>query len=928
MDLLHLLIAERIVLLYSPSGAGKTSLIQAALVPRLEEKRFEVLPTMRVGLALSPDIHLPPDANRYVLSLLLSLQRGGKTERPIDSKQVQELAGMTLADWLDRRMEGISDERNMVLIFDQFEEILTSEPTNLEAKREFFLQVGDALDDRRRWAIFAMREDYVAGLDPYLRQVPTRLSTTRRLELLDKDSAREAMQGPAKEKDVTFADEAATRLVDDLCQIRVAQRDGTIDQKPGLYVEPVQLQVVCRRLWDEKFPPAEEMLPEGALIEERDIEAVGGVDSALADYYAERVTAIAADTGVRERIIRDWCSDVLIIGQGIRGQVLAGPSQGLDDTAVQGLVAAHLVRGEERRGSTWYELAHDRLIKPVRDNNDAWRKANLRKFQFEADRWHKAQRPNGLLLRSEELAQAERWADQAELLDFEKDFLKESQKAREAAEREKRQARRVLVLSIIAIAIGIVTIFALFRASQLAQDLRREQAVASTAQADALQQEYAADAANMQARKEAENAATAQSDALQQEATADAASMFAAQARATAEAAITTAIDQQQTAAAANNNAIATSTAAAQQQQTAEANLNEVNVDREKLAVQLESAVAKAAADEAAREQLQSQLDQVRAEQTAVAERGATQTAVASQTAIAATRTAVVEQTAIAATQTAVAIIFPPSGRIVFVSTRLGNKGTLFLINADGSGDVIPLIRDSEAFDPSYSPGIDSIVWSTAALDIPEKAWLYTMNPDIGVVKNIGGQARDDWWQPAFSPDGQQVAFVSARDGNPEIYLMNADGSGLKRLTDHPDGDIMPAWSPDGKYIAFVSEREGQADIWLMDADGGNLVRLTFNDAQDVYPAWSPDGRQIAFGSDRDGNVEIYTMDGDGRNQRNLTNSPFDENYPAWSPDGNWLAFSRFTTNNEVFLMTIAGDHVTNLTNHPAMDLAPIWIPH
>ena len=108
MDLLHLLIAERIVLLYSPSGAGKTSLIQAALAPRLENKKFEVLPIMRVSLEPSPDIQLPPGTNRYVLSLLLSLQREGKTEQPVDSIQVQDLAGMTLVDWLDRRMERIS----------------------------------------------------------------------------------------------------------------------------------------------------------------------------------------------------------------------------------------------------------------------------------------------------------------------------------------------------------------------------------------------------------------------------------------------------------------------------------------------------------------------------------------------------------------------------------------------------------------------------------------------------------------------------------------------------------------------------------------------------------------------------------------------------------------------------------------------------
>ena len=162
------------------------------------------------------------------------------------------------------------------------------------------------------------------------------------------------------------------------------------------------------------------------------------------------------------------------------------------------------------------------------------------------------------------------------------------------------------------------------------------------------------------------------------------------------------------------------------------------------------------------------------------------------------------------------------------------------------------------------------------------------LNPSAPI--NLTNHNYDDEY-PVWSPNGRRIVFHSDRDGNWEIYVMDADGQNPTNLTNNNSDDRRPVWSRDGRRIAFHSDRDGNWEIYVMDADGQNPTNLTNNNSDDLFPIWSPNGRRIAFHSDRDGNREIYVMDADGQNPTNLTNNNSDDLFPAWSRDGRRIAY-------------------------------------
>ena len=220
---------------------------------------------------------------------------------------------------------------------------------------------------------------------------------------------------------------------------------------------------------------------------------------------------------------------------------------------------------------------------------------------------------------------------------------------------------------------------------------------------------------------------------------------------------------------------------------------------------------------------------------------------------------------------------------------------------------------------------------------------IYTMNADGSNVQrltvDVVGSPKSDL-SPTWSPDGTRIAFVSNRDGNYEIYVMNADGSDQQRLTSSNNGDLNPTWSPDGTRIAFATNRDTGGlyygyEIYVMNTDGSNQQRLTYNDVDDVNPTWSPDGTRIAFATSRDGNYEIYVMNADGSNQQRRTSNTAIDGRPAWSHDGSKIVFVRNfgLYYAEIYIMNAdacqecMGTPTTDLSNSTNADLDPTFSP-
>jgi Tol biopolymer transport system component len=279
------------------------------------------------------------------------------------------------------------------------------------------------------------------------------------------------------------------------------------------------------------------------------------------------------------------------------------------------------------------------------------------------------------------------------------------------------------------------------------------------------------------------------------------------------------------------------------------------------------------------------------------------------------------------------------NGKIAFATVTVNSTGTgsnydIWRMSANGTNQQPLTSSSGNDTDPTYSPNGKSIAFLSNR-DGNTDVWL--MDATGGSQRRLIANPMKDEYAPSWSPDGKKIAFVSNVDpsgnGNNvdlEVYVYQRGIGEIKQLTDNTVDENHPAWAPGGRKIAFVSSRDGDDEIFTMKPDGTRQRKLTNNTSVDDYePDWSPGGTKIAFTSDRDNfDGEVYTMNSDGTAQRTLTFTQA-SGQPAWSPDGTKLAFfsARDNENSNIYRMTSTGGLQTPLTMTAFSDNDPTWQP-
>ncbi|HMD80263.1 MAG TPA: hypothetical protein VKE92_03080, partial [Anaerolineales bacterium] len=281
------------------------------------------------------------------------------------------------------------------------------------------------------------------------------------------------------------------------------------------------------------------------------------------------------------------------------------------------------------------------------------------------------------------------------------------------------------------------------------------------------------------------------------------------------------------------------------------------------------------------------------------------------------------------------------SGQIAFVSARSGIP-QIYLMNTDGTELTALTITAEGSCQPAWSPDGGQLVFTSpcrARGDFYEDAYpdssLFIMNADgTGLTQlTTGPEANFD---PAWSPDGNRIAFTSLRDGYKQIYMLNLDSQIETRLTNTPPEieSSQPVWSPFGNQIAYIVKRVGAYQIWTMTDDGQDNAQLVRSgqDLWDFSPHWSPDGTIILFSQRNKGVSKPWLMT---INVTNPEQGPTRLNFPTpiedveFSPDSVWLVFEGTDTeaNRDIYLITMTGGSRTRLTNDPNVDFDPAWRP-
>jgi WD40 repeat protein len=910
-ELFWTVMAEQVVLFYAQSGAGKTSLLNAQVIPALEEEGLNVLPVTRVGGDLPPDIDPTKVPNVFVYGVLAGLAKPGT--------DAQKLLNVTLCQHLQEscpqdeaeREDRVAERRPTVLIVDQSEELFTTHRDRWKDVKGFFVQLREALDTvPGLGVVLAMREDHVAELDPYLTVLPGKTLARFRIERLRSEDALAAVARPAENAGHRFVPDAAKQLVDNLREIKVAG-GGTA---PGPFVEPVLLQVVCYMLW--------ESLPEqrDGIISQRDVESHGSIDRALADFY-ETALGAAEIPGTSERVLRRWFGETLITPAGTRGFALreSDTTGTLPNAAVDVLESRHIIRAEVRAGGRWYELTHDRLVEPIREANRRWRLIYHNPLAVPTRAWLDAGRTPQKLLDGAQLDEARSYAGEqpADLIAEEREFLAESIRQQEQIQEHARQAaqrRQNIVIATISVMVALALL-----ASWALVSARRATNACATAEAAstrAIAQEFTALAERgiaLEARETADAnaglAATKQVDAMYAQATAE------AEARARATQVI---IRSTAEANARRNEQLAVS------RQLAASATGQFQTNLELgllLAVKAMEVIYTTQAEDALRQALvlpwlatlRGHADWVNS--VAYSPDGQWIVSTSNDRTVRVWNAKTGEQELVLSGHTASAnsASFSPDGQRIASAgddrtVRLWDVGTgteIGLLEGhtgpvysvvfgpdgktvlSGSEDKTARLWDAETRDErvlfvGHTSGVNSVAFSpdgkmivTAGQDRTARLWY----AETGEQKTILNGHADFVTSASYSPVAQQVVTTSG-DGTTRLWNANT-GEPIHVFRGFAGYVWSAAFSPDGRWIA-TAEQDNVTHIWDIESRNQKLA-LHGHTASVRSVAYSPGGRQVVTSS-RDGTIQLWNAEGEQQELLLMLDSPIED--VEYSPDG------------------------------------------